>query len=48
MCTRCPTSGRNMCTRWASYTGRASLLLAFTGPVWGPVRALCMACMGLR
>ena len=32
---------------WASCTGRASLLLAFTGPVWGPVRALCVACMGL-
>ena len=23
------------------------LPLAFTGPVWGPVRALCVACMGL-
>ena len=36
----------NVASTGASCTGHASLLLAFTGAVWGPVRALCMVCMG--
>ena len=44
MCTGCPTSGLNMCTRWPA---RGPPAQAVYGPVWGPVRALCVACMGL-
>ena len=46
MCTRCPTSGLNMCTRWPASGPPAQAVPVCCWPLWGLYGGLYGVCMG--